>query len=142
LLVLACAVALNVMLLIVIPKGFFPTQDSGRLIGAMQADQSISFQAMSQKLTTMMDIVRRDPAVRSVVGSTGAGGGGGASATNSASVYVSLKDQSERDPLDTILTRLRRAPVPGPCTGHPRGRAAVQRRLSIHAAGRQYRRGL
>jgi multidrug efflux pump len=132
LLVLACAVALNVMLLIIIPKGFFPTQDSGRLIGAMQADQSISFQAMSQKLTTMMDIVRKDPAVRSVVGSTGAGGGGGASATNSASVYVSLKDQSERDKLDTILTRLRRelGRVPG-------GRLFLVPAQDIRVGGRQ-----
>jgi multidrug efflux pump len=132
LLVLACTVALNVMLLIVIPKGFFPTEDTGRLIGALQADQSISFQSMSKKLTTMMDIVRHDPAVRSVVGSTGAGGGGGASQTNTASVYVSLKDQSQRDNLDTVLTRLRRelSRVPG-------GRLFLVPAQDIRVGGRQ-----
>ena len=71
--VLAATVALNVMLLIAIPKGFFPTQDTGRLIGSLQADQSVSFQSMSQKLTQMMAIVQHDPAVLNVVGSTGSG---------------------------------------------------------------------
>ncbi len=55
---------------------------------------------MSQKLTQMMAIVQRDPAVHGVVGFTGAGGGGGASQTNTGSVFVSLKDQSERDSMD------------------------------------------
>ena len=68
LIVLVATVGLNVVLLIVIPKGFFPIQDTGRLIGSLQADQSISFQAMSQKLTQMMAIVQHDPAVLNVVG--------------------------------------------------------------------------
>ena len=80
--VLVATVALNVFLLSVIPKGFFPTQDTSRMIGNLQADQSISFQSMSQKLTQMIDIVQHDPAVLNVVGSTGAGGGGGASQVN------------------------------------------------------------
>jgi multidrug efflux pump len=115
LLVLASAVVLNVVLISAIPKGFFPQQDSGRMIGSMQADQSISFQAMSGKLTQMMRIVQHDPAVQSVVGSTAAVGGGGASQTNTANVYVMLKPKSQRSSLDAITTRLRRAlaRVPG-----------------------------
>ncbi len=107
LLVLAGTVALNVALLIAIPKGFFPTQDTGRMIGSLQADQSISFQSMSQKLTQMMAIVQHDPAVLDVVGSTGAGGGGGASQTNTGNIYVALKPKSERSSLDVLTGRLR-----------------------------------
>ena len=109
LIVLGATVALNVWLIGSLPKGFFPEQDTGRLIGSIQADQSVSFQLMSQKLTAMMDIVRHDPAVASVVGSTGAGGGGGASQTNTGSVYVALKPLAERDPMSVVLGRLRRA---------------------------------
>jgi multidrug efflux pump len=109
LLLLFGTIALNVWLISIIPKGFFPTQDTGRLIGNLQADQSISFQLMSQKLTQMMSIVRHDPAVSNVVGSTGSGSGGGASQTNTGSVYVSLKPESQRGSLDVVMARLRRA---------------------------------
>ena len=113
--VLAATVALNVILLIAIPKGFFPVQDTGRMIGILQADQSVSFTAMSGKLTAMMSIVQHDPAVAGVVGATGSGGGGGASQTNTANVYVALKPKGERDTLDTVMGRLRRelSHVPG-----------------------------
>jgi multidrug efflux pump len=77
LLVLIATICLNVVLYIVVPKGFFPQQDTGRLIGSLQADQSISFQLMSAKLRQMMNIVRQDPAVENVVGYTGVGSGGG-----------------------------------------------------------------
>ena len=115
LLVLAGTIAVNVWLLVVIPKGFFPTQDNGRLIGAVQADQDISFQAMSTKLARMMAIVQHDPAVQNVVGSTGAGGGGATAQTNTANVYVALKPKRARDSLGVVTTRLRRAlaRVPG-----------------------------
>ena len=115
LVILLATVAMNVVLLIAIPKGFFPQQDTGRLIGRMQADQAVSFQAMSQKLTQMASIVQRDPAVQTVIGYTGAGGGGGASQTNTGSVFVALKPKGERDPMDAITTRLRRelSRVPG-----------------------------
>ena len=132
LLVLGATVVLNVMLLIVIPKGLFPIQDTGRLIGSLQADQAISFQAMSQKLTEMMTIVQRDPAVQNVVGSTGVGGGGGSSQTNTGNIYVLLKDKSQRDNLDTILGRLRRelSRVPG-------GRLFLVPAQDIRVGGRQ-----
>ncbi len=132
LLVLGATVVLNVMLLIVIPKGLFPIQDTGRLIGSLQADQAISFQAMSQKLTEMMTIVQRDPAVQNVVGSTGVGGGGASSQTNTGNIYVLLKDKSQRDNLDAILGRLRRelSRVPG-------GRLFLVPAQDIRVGGRQ-----
>ena len=67
-LVLLVTVGLNIALYVVVPKGFFPSQDNGRLAGGLQADQSISFQAMEQKLTQISDIVQLDPAVDTVVG--------------------------------------------------------------------------
>ena len=87
---LAATVGLAVYLFIIIPKGFFPQQDTGRMIGGIQADQSISFQLMEQKLTRFVDIIRKDPAVQNIVGFTGGG------QTNSGFVFVVLKPLSER----------------------------------------------
>ncbi len=107
-LVLLITVVLNVVLFVIVPKGFFPEQDTGRMIGQIQADQSISFQAMQQKLTQLMDIVQHDPAVQDVVGFTGAGGGGGGGSTNSGQVFVSLKPLSQRPGIDQVIIGLRR----------------------------------
>ena len=63
-LVLLGTVVLNVYLYVIVPKGFFPQQDTGQLTGRIQADQSISFQLMRQKLADFVDIVRADPASR------------------------------------------------------------------------------
>jgi multidrug efflux pump len=115
-LMLFAMVCLNVVLFAIIPKGLFPQQDTGRIIGALQADQSVSFQNMSEKLAQMMSIVQHDPAVESVVGYTGAGSGGGRAQINSASVFVSLKPLSQRDAsANQIIQRLRPqlARVPG-----------------------------
>ncbi|MEA2740034.1 MAG: multidrug efflux pump [Acetobacteraceae bacterium] len=114
-LVLLVAVVMNVVLFVIVPKGFFPQQDTGRMMGSLQADQSISFQAMQGKLTDLARIVQQDPAVQSVVGFTGAGGGGGAAQTNTGSVFVALKPLAERDGVDAVMVRLRRklAVVPG-----------------------------
>ena len=115
LIVLLVAVVANVVLYVIVPKGFFPQQDTGRMIGRLQADQSISFQAMQQKLTDLARIVQHDPAVQSVVGFTGSGGGGGAAQTNTGSVFVALKPLAQRDGIDAVMSRLRRklAVVPG-----------------------------
>ena len=95
--------------MIIIPKGLFPEQDTGRLTGSITADQSISFQAMQAKLAELMDIVQHDRAVDEVVG-FGGGGGGGRSQTNSASVYVALKPVAQRsDTATQVIARLRRA---------------------------------
>ena len=102
-LVLIATAALTIYLYIVIPKGFFPQQDTGRLIGGIQADQSISFQLMRQKLTQLIDIVRHDRAVESVAGFTGGFN------TNGGFVFVSLKPLSQRaDTADQVVARLRR----------------------------------
>jgi multidrug efflux pump len=108
-LILALTIGVNAWLFVIIPKGFFPQQDTGRLIGNIQGDQSISFQSMSQKLTQLANIVQSDPAVDSVVGYTGGGGGGGpGGAVNSASVFVALKPLSQRDvSVDQVIARLR-----------------------------------
>jgi multidrug efflux pump len=101
-LLLLATVCLNVYLYVVIPKGFFPQQDTGRLTGSIQADQNISFQAMQKKLVNIMDVVRQDPAVESVAGFTGGG------QINSGFMFVSLKSRSERkDSADRVMARLR-----------------------------------
>jgi len=99
---LAAAIALNVYLYIHIPKGFFPQQDTGRMIGSIQADQGISFQAMRQKLADFIEIVRSDPAVENVVGFTGG------SRRNSGFMFLSLKPLAERKiSADQVVARLR-----------------------------------
>ncbi len=107
-LVLMATIGLNVYLFVIIPKGFFPQQDNGLLIGGLQADQSISFQAMEPKLTQLMGILQSDPAVEHVVGFTGAGGGGGGGQTNTGQSFVSLKPTGERGDIDGVMARLRR----------------------------------
>src|SRR5213079_2697093 len=77
-LILAVTVVLNLYLYIHVPKGFFPQQDTGLMMGQIQADQSISFQAMREKLRYFVDVVRHDPAVATVVGFTGGGRRNGA----------------------------------------------------------------
>jgi multidrug efflux pump len=131
-LVLLCTVGLNVWLYVIIPKGLFPQQDTGRLIGGLQADQSISFQLMEQKLRQLSDIVQHDPAVQAVVGFTGQGSGGAAGTTNTGNVYVALKPLSERDGIDQVMARLRRqlSRVPG-------ARLFLQPVQDIRVGGRQ-----
>ncbi|HDL6987410.1 TPA: multidrug efflux RND transporter permease subunit MdtC [Yersinia enterocolitica] len=100
--VLLSTIALNVWLYISIPKTFFPEQDTGRMMGFIQADQSISFQAMQQKLKDFMKIVSADPTVDNVTGFTGG------SRTNSGSMFISLKPLSERsETAQQVITRLR-----------------------------------
>jgi multidrug efflux pump len=104
---LAATVAFNIYLYIKIPKGFFPQQDTGRLTGGIQADQAISFQAMSKKLVQFQQIVGADPAVQTVVGFTGGGSQGGGQ-TNSGFVFVSLKPKAQRKlSADEVIARLR-----------------------------------
>jgi multidrug efflux pump len=109
--VLLSTVGLNFVLFKIVPKGFFPQQDTGRMIGSIQADQAISFQAMRLKLEQLQAIVQADPAIASVKGYTGSGSG-----TNSGSVYIDLKPKSQRsETADEVIARLRRnlTRVPG-----------------------------
>ena len=100
--VLAVVVALNVYLFMAIPKGFFPEQDNGQLQGGLRADQSISSSALADKLQQAVDIVRRDPAVATVVGFSGGGGAGG------GFLSAALKPPSERtESTREVINRLR-----------------------------------
>ncbi|WP_298252102.1 efflux RND transporter permease subunit [Bradyrhizobium sp.] len=109
-LVFFTTIGLTGYLYYVIPKGFFPQQDTGRLVGSIQADQSISFQLMQKKLTRFITIIKSDAAVETAVGFTGGG------PTNSGFVFVSLKPLSERKiSADGVIGRLRKemAVIPG-----------------------------
>ncbi|HTF34130.1 MAG TPA: efflux RND transporter permease subunit [Myxococcota bacterium] len=110
-LILGGTLCLNVYLFAVVPKGFFPQEDTGVLVGNIQADQSISFQLMQEKLTRFVGIVQEDPDVANVVGFTG-----GQGQTNGGFVFVSLKPLTQRKlSADQIIGRLRRklATIPG-----------------------------
>ncbi len=105
-------VVTSIALLIFIPKGFFPEQDSGRLSGGIQADQHISFQAMEQKLLEIVNIIRQDPDVVHVTGFTGGGG----STTNTARMFITLKSFEKRKSTAMhVIGRLRKklSMVPG-----------------------------
>ena len=106
--------AVTVYLYILVPKGFFPQQDTGRLFGNIQAAQDISFQAMRQKLSEVVGIIKSDPAVASITGFTG--GGGHAGTTNTGRMFIALKPLEERGlSSDEVIARLRPklAKVPG-----------------------------
>ena len=97
--------ALTCHLYLIIPKGFFPQQDTGRLTGTLDADQDSSFQSMSRLLTRFSLAVHADPAVAGVTGSTGGAAGG---SPNTARMFVSLKPKSERGlSADQVIARLR-----------------------------------
>jgi multidrug efflux pump len=114
-LILAATLWLNFHLYGVVPKGFVPQQDTGLLIGSIQADQSTSFQLMQQKLTQFIDIVKSDPAVDSAVGFTGGSGPGPGGSTNTGTVFASLKPMSERNlPADRAMP-----PINIPCKARP-----------------------
>jgi multidrug efflux pump len=101
-LILLATLGLNFLLYVVVPKGFFPQQDTGRIMGGIQADQSISFQAMRQKMTQFIAILGKDSAVANVVGFTGGG------QTNSGFVFVTLKPANQRNiSADAVIARLR-----------------------------------
>jgi multidrug efflux pump len=102
--VVLATIGLNVWLYTIVPKGFFPQQDTGRLIGFVRADQSISFQAMRQKLDNFVAIVLQDPAVESVTAFTGGG------QRNRAQMFVALKPIKEgREPIAQVMARIRAA---------------------------------
>jgi multidrug efflux pump len=99
-------ICINVYLFIIVPKGFFPDQDTGRLQGNVQASQDISFQLMRKKLVEVSDTILKDPAVDTVGIFTGGQGGG--STTNTARMFLSLKPLSERKMSATeVVARLR-----------------------------------
>ncbi len=109
--ILLVTVILNVYLFMVIPKGFFPQQDTGHMRGAVRADQSTSFQAMKQKMIQAAAIVQADPAILTVVSNIGGGGGGpggGNGGSSTANMNITLKPLAERKiSVDEVIARLR-----------------------------------
>ncbi len=96
-------VGLNVYLYVIVPKGFFPQQDTGRIFGIVMGDQDVSFDAMNKKVMQFVAIVKRDPGMQNVIASVGGGG-----PQNQARVFATLKPLSERKvSADEIINRLR-----------------------------------
>jgi multidrug efflux pump len=103
LIVLFITIALNVVLIIKIPKGFFPQQDTGAISGGVQGPQDSSFFAMNDSIQQIVGVIKKDPAIANVIGFTG-----GSSATNSGSIYIALKPLAERKvSAAQIINRLR-----------------------------------
>jgi multidrug efflux pump len=115
--VVAGTMALNVYLFMIVPKGFFPQQDTGRMGGRTRAAQDISFDAMRVKQRTLAQMVMDDPAIKSVTAFVGGGGPGGGS-NNVGSMMIALKPLDQRPgrvTADQVVSRLRRklTSVPG-----------------------------
>ncbi|MFA5617803.1 MAG: multidrug efflux RND transporter permease subunit [Syntrophorhabdaceae bacterium] len=106
---------INVGLFIIVPKGFFPETDTGRIRGTIQGEQNVSFQAMKKKLTTVVNIIKEDPEVEYVAGFTG----GGRGASNTANLFITLKPFEQRKKsLTEIMSGFRKklAGLPGSAT--------------------------
>jgi len=111
LVVLLLTVALNVVLIVRIPKGFFPQQDTGAIVGAVQGPQDSSFPAMSSSIRQLVRVIKSDPAVANVNAYTGGNG-----ATNTGFIYIALKPLDERkvgaaDIINRLRPKLNRLPV-------------------------------
>jgi multidrug efflux pump len=101
--ILLITIAVNVYLLVIVPKGFFPLGDNGHLSGGIRASQDVSFQAMQQLTSRFVNIIKSDPAVDMAVISTG-----GSGSVNTAQVHVSLKPFEERKlTASEVIDRLR-----------------------------------
>jgi multidrug efflux pump len=125
--ILVLTIGLNVYLLSVVPKGFFPQQDNGLMTGTIQASQGTSFQAMQQILAEDVRRLRRDPAIDTVVAFTGGG-----TTADQARLFISLKPRQERRvSADQVIARLR------PQFAHdPRASLYLQAAQDIRVGGR------
>ncbi|WP_027533538.1 efflux RND transporter permease subunit [Bradyrhizobium sp. WSM3983] len=113
LMMMLCTIALTGYLYVIIPKGFFPQQDTGLIIGLSEAAQDISFQGMAERQQALLNAVMQDPAVASV--GSGVGAGGGNTTVNNGRVFIALKPQTQRASMDQVIARLRTnlAKIPG-----------------------------
>jgi len=103
LIVLGATIALNVWLIVKIPKGFFPVQDTGVIQGSVRGPQDSSFPAMNDSIRQIGAVIKKDPAVANVLATAG-----GSGATNTGSVYIALKPLADRKvPAAEIIGRLR-----------------------------------
>jgi len=124
---LLVTIGLNIALYVIIPKSFLPQQDTGRLVGGVQGDQSLSFQAMSEKIHHLIAVIQHDPAVENVVAFTGGG------QKNSGFVFATLKPVAERHGVtaDDVINRLR-----FPLMHEPGAALFLQSAQDIRAGGR------
>ncbi|MGB6387654.1 MAG: efflux RND transporter permease subunit [Terriglobales bacterium] len=109
--VLILIIALNIVVIIKIPKGFFPQQDTGAVVGGLQGPQDASFPVMDNSIKQLVGVIKSDPAVANVIAFTGGGGN-----TNSGFIYISLKPLNERkisaaDIINRLRPKLNRLPV-------------------------------
>src|SRR6201996_710314 len=127
--ILAITIGLNFYLFSIIPKGFFPVQDEGRMQGGIRADQSISFQSMQKKFMQFVQVLDADPAVASVGGFAG-----GSGASNSGNLFVTLKPPAQRHYIttDQVIARLRK-----PLSSIAGARLFLQAAQQVRAGGRQ-----
>ncbi len=132
--------ALNIYLFILVPKGFFPQQDTGRLGGQIRSQQDTSFYLMKEKMQNMLEVVKKDPAVLNVASFMGGGGPGG-SASNQANMFIVLKDPNAKDlsirrpkgdSAEVIVNRLRPQ-----TTRFPGVQLFVQAQQELNIGGRQ-----
>ncbi|ANF57039.1 efflux RND transporter permease subunit [Halotalea alkalilenta] len=128
-LVLVFTVGLNIYLYTVVQKGFFPSQDTGMLMGQLRADQNISFQALSPVLIKFSQLIESDPAVANVMSSTGSGGFG---SRNSANFFISLKPYDERE--DSALEVANR--LSAKAQGTPGAQLFLMPAEDLHIGGR------
>ena len=111
LIVLFLTIALNVVVIIKISKGFFPVEDTGAISGSVRGPQDSSFPAMNASVQQIIDVIKKDPAVANVTGFSGGNG-----ATNTGSLYIALKPLADRDAsasqvIDRLRPKLNRLPV-------------------------------
>jgi multidrug efflux pump len=127
-LLLAATIGLNFYLYAVVPKGFFPQQDTGQIMGFFRVDQGTSFRAMQPKLEAFRQILLQDPAIESVAGYAGGRGG-----SNSSFMMIQLKPLAEREAsASEIVDRLR-----GKFQGTPGARLTLVPQQDIYVGGRQ-----
>jgi len=126
---------LNIYLFMLVPKGFFPQQDTGRIGGQIRGQQDTSFDSMKQKMISLSAIVQRDPAVEHVMSFVGGGGPGGG-ATNTANLFMALKPYDQRvkngDTADAVINRLRPR-----LQGTPGAQLFLQAQQELNIGGRQ-----
>jgi multidrug efflux pump len=133
LLIVLITVAVNVYLYIIVPKGFFPQQDTGRMSGTIMADQDMAFSGMRDKVAEYIKIVKSDPAVDNVIAFSG-----GNTAQNQGRMFVTLKPLNQRNvTIDQVINRLR------PKTAHVVGatlffQAAQDLQIGGRSANAQY----
>jgi multidrug efflux pump len=108
LLVTLGTIGLTVYLYAIVPKGFFPQQDTGRLTGNIQADQQTSFQAMEARFAEFAKAVGDDPDVTIAIGSMGGGGMGGGSSLNTGRMFITLRSDGRELTADEVIARIRR----------------------------------